>query len=287
LYAKREEKKEDVVVRLATVDWLQSTYRTVVRLRVLVILLLASLLLSGCVKYDLGVNFEGPHQGAIVHHIKLGEKLTSFSNDQVQDWLKSIERRSHQLQGKVKRVSDKDLLVTIPFSSGAELESKFNQFFNPNTEEKSVSKPSLEAVNLPNFDAKFHLAQSNLLLLQRDRLSYDLDLRSLGVLSSNGNVIVSPSSLFDLQFALETPWGARSIQKAENAIAPDVYYNGHQLVWKLEPGQINHIEAVFWMPNPLGLGTVLILALIVVGFYLKYKRFPWTEAIVPPAVPQS
>lgn len=252
------------------------------RLRVLWAILLSSLLLTGCVQYNLGVNFEGQHHGAIVQHIKLGEQLTSFSNEQAQEWLRSIEQRATQLQGETKRLSDEEIIVTIPFNNGTELESKFNQFFNPVAQKKSPANAG-DMVELTALNSKFHLTQGNLIFVQRNKLSYDLDLRSLGVLSANGNVIVSPSSLLDLQFSLETPWGARSVNTAGNAISPEVYNDGHQLVWKLQPGQLNHLEAVFWLPSPLGVGTLAIVLLILSGFYFKYKSFPWimTKPVAP------
>jgi len=243
------------------------------RLRMLWVMLLAALLLSGCVKYDLGVNFEGQHRGELVQHIKLGEQLTNFSSSQAQDWLKSIEQRARQLQGKTKRLSDQELLVTIPFSTGAELESKFNQFFNPVA--KKASQPATNTeLDLPSLNSKLSLTQSNLLLFVRNKLSYDLDLRSLGVISSNGSVIVSPGSLFDLEFSLQAPWGIRSVEKGTDAIKPTVSNKGHRLVWTLQPGQVNHLEAVFWLPSPIGIGTLVIALLVIGGFYLKYQRLP-------------
>ena len=256
------------------------------RLGVLWVISLSSLLLTGCVRYDVGVNFAGEHRGAIVQHIKLGEQLTSFSNEQATEWLKSIERRARQLEGKAKRVSEREIIVTIPFSSGTELESKFNQFFNPVGKKKPRAQAS-DTVDLPTFNSQFHLTQGNFFLVQRNKLSYDLDLRSLGVVSTKGNVIVSPSSLLDLQFSLETPWGARHVEKAENAIQPQVYQDGHRLVWILQPGQVNHIEAVFWLPSPLGVGTLVIVLLILGGFYLKYQSFPWTMTQVTPSATLS
>jgi hypothetical protein len=271
----------------AIFDLFQFTGRILGRLRVLWVLLLASVLLSGCVKYDVGVNFQGPYQGAIVQHIKLGEQLTSFSNSQAQEWLRSIERRAQQLQGKTKHLSDEEVVVTIPFSSSAELESKFNQFFNPTTKKKSQAKAAVETADLPSFNSTFHLNQGQFIFWQRNHLSYDVDLRSLGVLSANGNVIVSPSSLLDLQFSLETPGKARSVEKGTNAIRPQASDDGHQLVWTLKPGEINHLEAVFWLPSPLGVGTLVIVLLVLGGFYFKYKSFPWVDsASVTTAQPQ-
>jgi hypothetical protein len=252
------------------------------RLRMLWVMLLAALLLSGCVKYDLGVNFQSQHRGELVQHIKLGEQLTNFSSSQAQDWLKSVEQRARQLQGKIKRLSDQELIVTIPFSTGSELESKFNKFFNPSVKKGAQFVPS-EELDLPSLNSKLSLTQSNLLLFVRNQLSYNLDLRSLGVISSNGSVIVSPSSLFDLEFSLQTPWGARSVENVTDAIKPTISDNGHRLVWILKPGQINHLEAVFWLPSPLGFGALIISLLVVVGFYLKYNRLPGSEAVPAPA----
>lgn len=262
-------------MKRAVVYLLQFSRQILERLRVLWVILLAAVLLSGCVQYNVGVNFEGEHHGQIVQQIKLGEQLTTFSNEQAQEWLKSIERRAKQLQGKTNRLSDRDIVVTIPFSSGAELTSKFNQFFNPVTKKDSPSK-AVETVDLPQFDSKLRLEQGNFFFWQRNHLSYDLDLRSLGVVSAKGNVVVTPDSLLDLQFRLETPWGAKRVKRDIDALSPEVYDNGHQLVWKLKPGQLNHIEAVFWLPSPLGFGAIAILLLVLGGFYLKYKSFPWS-----------
>ena len=242
------------------------------RSRLLLFMLLASLLLSGCVQYDVGVKFDNPNSGEIVQHIKLGERLTSFSGDSAQEWLTSIERRARQLQGKTKR-SNQEITVTIPFNNGAELEAKFNEFFNPVGKQNSEPK-SNTAVELPNIDSQVRLTQNNLLLLLRNRLSYDLDLRSLGLISTNGSIQVSPSEILELEFSLNTPLGARSVETDTNAIHATRFQLGHQLVWTLKPGQLNHLEAVFWLSNPLGIGTVVIALFVVAGIYLRYNFMP-------------
>lgn len=253
------------------------------RSRLLWIVLVASLLLSGCVQYDVGVNFDNPHRGEIIQHIKLGERLTSFSGDSAQEWLNSIERRTRQLQGKTKR-SNEEITVTIPFNNGAELEAKFNEFFNPVDKKSEVATSTEE---LPTIDSDLKLRQNNLLLLVRNRLSYDLDLRSLSLISTNGNVLISPGSILDLEFSLNTPWGAKSID--DNAIHPERYQNGRQLVWTLKPGQLNHVEAVFWLPSPIGIGMVLITLFIAAGIYLRYNFMPDPTTIqrTRPAVTES
>lgn len=255
------------------------------RSRLLWIVLVASLLLSGCVQYDVGITFDNPQRGEIVQHIKLGERLTSFSSDSAQEWLNSIERRTRQLQGKTKRLSNEEIIVTIPFNNGAELEAKFNEFFNPVDKKSEVASSTEE---LPTIDSHLKLKQNNLLLLMRNRLSYNLDLRSLSLIATNGNVLVSPGSILDLDFSLKTPWGARSVE-TDNAIHPESYQNGRQLLWILKPGQLNHVEAVFWLPSPIGIGTVLIALFIAAGIYLRYNFMPDPRTIqtTRSAVPES
>ena len=172
------------------------------RIRLVCILLLASLLLSGCVDYDLGVNINNANYGKFVQHIKLGEKLTSFSGDAVYEWLDSIERRARELDGKAKRISQEEVLVTIPFSNGRELQRKYNRFFNSRNNSKSRSKKAESESHLPKIESNLLLKQSNFLLLVRNQLIYDLDLRSLGLISSKGNALTNTGSIIDLEFSL-------------------------------------------------------------------------------------
>ncbi|MGB3640124.1 MAG: DUF3153 domain-containing protein, partial [Rivularia sp. (in: cyanobacteria)] len=71
---------------------------------------------------------------------------------------------------------------------------------------------------------------------------------------------------------LNTPWGASSIEETEDAIEP--LKSNKQLSWKLKSGQVNHIEAVFWLPSPVGIGTLLIVLFIALGFFLRYSFMP-------------
>jgi len=249
------------------------------------LLLLASLLLSGCVQYDIGVSFDSPNHGEIVQHIKLGERLLSLSGNQAQEWLNSIQHRARQLQGKAKRLSNQEIAVTIPFNNGADLEAKFNEFFHP--EGQKNSDVTTIGNELPNIDSQFSLTQNNFLLLLRNRLSYDLDLRSLSLIPTNSNVLISSGEILDLEFSLNTPWGARSVETSEHAIHPDVR-GRRQLVWSLKPGQMNHMEAVFWLPNPLGIGGIAIALFVGAGIYLRYKFMPNPRTQFPqPTIPES
>ncbi|ODG99597.1 hypothetical protein A4S05_04250 [Nostoc sp. KVJ20] len=247
---------------------------------ILWLVLLTSLLLSGCVKYDVGVNFDNSNSGELVQHIKLGERLTSFSGDSVYEWLNSIERRARQLEGKTQRVSQEEIIVTIPFSSGTELQEKFNEFFNSHANQPSEPVQSESDSELPKIESNVLLEENNFLLLVRNRLIYDLDLRSLSLIASKGNVLANAGSILDLEFSLKTPWGAKNIQLTETAI--ELEKNGNRLVWKLQPGELNHIEAVFWLPSPLGIGALLIVLFVWGGLYLRYNFMPDPRIQFPP-----
>ncbi|MEG4800548.1 DUF3153 domain-containing protein [Microcoleus sp. ARI1-B5] len=232
-------------------------------------------LVTGCVQYDVGVNFESQTRGEIVQHIKLGERLTSFSSETVADWLKSVERRVRLLDGKTKRLSEREVRVTIPFNNGAELEDKFNQFYHPiaQTAKSRVATP-LET-DLPKFESHLSVKQNNLLLVLRNRLSLELDLRSLSLLSSNGSPLLSPGGLLELDFSLNTPWGAENIDTTvPGALVPESYQQGKQLVWKLKPGEVNYLEATFWIPSPVGIGALIIALFVAGGIALKYQILP-------------
>ncbi|HCF28384.1 MAG TPA: DUF3153 domain-containing protein, partial [Cyanobacteria bacterium UBA11049] len=58
-------------------SWSERIRNGLAQVRLFGVVLLASLLLSGCVQYQVGVNFSHPNRGEIVQHIKLGERLIS------------------------------------------------------------------------------------------------------------------------------------------------------------------------------------------------------------------
>jgi hypothetical protein len=232
-------------------------------------------LLGGCVNYNVGLNIDGQYGGSIVQRIKLGEQLTSFSLAEARKWVDSLEVRAKELGGSMKKLSAQEVLVTVPFGNGKELEEKFDRFFNPNVntgsgmENNSVESNTLDLVKLKS---DLSVNQKNLLLFERESIDLTVDLRALGVISEQGKILVNPGNLVDLKFELNTPLGSRSLL-SENALSLD--RDGNKLVWQLQPGQVNRIKAVFWLPSYLGIGTLAIVCLILLGFRVKYKRLPW------------
>ncbi|MGK7957248.1 MAG: DUF3153 domain-containing protein [Crocosphaera sp.] len=235
-------------------------------------------LLTGCVRYDVGITFDEQHHGEIVQHIRLAQQLTSLSKTEATQWLNSLESRAKSLQGKAQKVSDEEIIIRIPFSNGQELTDKFNHFFNPNYS-KIASGLKVENPELVQLKAEMSIKQNNWLFFERNKLNIDVDLRALGVLSNQGNVIVSPGSLVNLEFVLNAPWRVKNLAKNSNINGvsnPD----NTQVTWQLEPGQINRIETSFWVPSYLAMGTVIIILVTLVGFYAKHRHFPGVQKTV-------
>ncbi|MDJ0510159.1 MAG: DUF3153 domain-containing protein [Crocosphaera sp.] len=242
------------------------------------ILLILVMGLTGCVRYDVGVNFYEQHRGEIVQHIRLAEQLTSLSKTEATQWLNSLENRAKKLHGKAKKISDEEIIVTIPFGNGQELVDKFNHFFNPNYS-RIASGIKVENPELVQLKAEMSIKQSNWLFLERNKLNIDVDLRSLGLLSNQGNIIVSPGSLVDLELVLNAPWRVRNIDK-NDGLNSESNPEQNQVTWQLEPGQINTIQTSFWVPSYLGIGTVIIIAFILLGFLAKHRHFPGVRKVV-------
>jgi hypothetical protein len=243
-------------------------------------LLLLSISLSGCIDYDVAIQYHSPNQGEFVQHIQLSERLKTLNREAQQQWIKAIQKTTQTLGGKFQPSPDSGLTVTIPFSSSAELEKKFNQFYSVLGKSPLLGETKS---SIPAVTGHLTIQRSNFILLERNRLRYEVDLRSLGVRSTDGDVLVSPTSLIAIEFKLNTPWGSRSSANSET-LRPRSLSNGKKLIWTLIPGAENLIDTTFWMPNPLGFGTLAILLFVLLGKFLKY---PQPSEILHPPTQQS
>ncbi|NJO39845.1 MAG: DUF3153 domain-containing protein [Cyanobacteria bacterium CRU_2_1] len=256
-------------VRMHPLMWgVRAIGRLLIRLRMVWIILVATLFLSGCVQYDVGIKFADASHGQIVQHIRLSEPLSGFSYSVLSTWLERLEQQTKQLGGRIQHPSDCELIMTIPFHGGKDLATKFNQLF------PSSSKPELARTfgsNPPESGSRLQVTTRNFILWQRNHLNYDLDLRSLAFPSPSETLPDQSDKRLELAFSLDTPWGAQINDSADTA-TPEIQSRGRQLIWQLKPGTINHLEAVFWVPNPLGIGTFVIVLLIVGGMYLERRR---------------
>ena len=77
----------------------------------------------------------------------------------------------------------------------------------------------------------------------------------------------------DLEFVLNAPWRVKNVAK-NGILDSESNPEKTQVTWKLQPGQLNTIETSFWVPSYLGIGTVIIIGFILLGFYAKHRHFP-------------
>jgi Protein of unknown function (DUF3153) len=221
------------LIDMLTITWISDFSKK----GILILGLLLTLSLSGCVRYQTTIDFHSFNSGDLIQHITLDKQFYQINQQAIDTWLTSIEQRAHQINGTVSKTSPQELTVTVPFHCASELVSKFNKFF---------------AGDQQGLASNLSIAESNFLLASRYQLTYDLDLSSLTVNS------LERGKTIDLQFALQAP----SIPFEQLRAATNQQ-------WPLQIGKANHLTSTFWIPNPLGIGGLLIGILVAIGYFLK------------------
>jgi Protein of unknown function (DUF3153) len=246
------------------VNWLHGF----VNRQLVIIFLAIAIGLSGCVKYDTSINFSNLSDGEIVEHIQLGDRLNSFSHNAVETWIASIEQRTIATKGYLERLSDREYKVTIPFNNPQELVTKIDRYFNPNSTQSGTDS---------QLNSQIQIDCRNFFLVIRNHLIYDIDLRALSIDTTDANLSVNATNSVNLNLSIYSPWGVKNID-TDRQIETTATSDSRQLTWQLKPGRINHIDAIFWLPNPLALGAVVIVLISAIGYYVKYRQLPWQLA---------
>jgi hypothetical protein len=236
-----------MTINLMFVDCFKSLRQSLWCCRSLLLMLGLTLGLTGCLDARTNIQFDSPQHGQVVQQIQLGSQLTA-----AQGWLNQLETQARQLGANVQRPSRQALSIVLPFTNAEDLETKFNQLVTP---------PATS--DLPPIAAHLQVTTSNLLLFQRNRLVYDIDLTALGLPNAAGDGGLNLGSSLDLNFGVAGPWGAggRAAQKL-----------GTQARWDLQPGQPNRVVATLWMPSPIGLGAAAIAGLVAASTYYQRQR---------------
>jgi Protein of unknown function (DUF3153) len=216
--------------------------------RSVILMLVLTLGLTGCLDAQTQIRFDSPQHGQIRQQIHLGRQLTA-----AQGWLNQLETQARKLGGQVDRPDRQTLSIALPFTNAQDLETKFNQLVTP----------PAGASDLPTIAAHLKVTTSNLILFQRDRLVYDIDLTALGLPAADGAVLFDPGKALDLSFGVAGPWGAggRAGQKTNGLTR-----------WNLQPGQTQQIAATLWMPSPIGWGAAAIAGIVAAGTYYQRQR---------------
>ncbi|WP_088894361.1 DUF3153 domain-containing protein [Leptolyngbya ohadii] len=265
------------------VNLLRFLIRGFIRLRVVWIILIAIVFLSGCVRYETGLNFSDANHGEWVQRIRLEKVPTGLSETIAAGWLDSVKEKAKQFGGRADSISEEELWLRIPFYSAKDLESKFNQFFQPPGTIAPTGgtwkQRDQKSLNLP---IRVKVETRQWLFREREYLTLDFDFRPLKTLLAQSGLTVKSDDLLELEFRLKTPAGAKILQ-ANGVSEPILRSQGKQILWQLKPGQLNHLELAFTVPNYLGTGFVVILLITLTGMLIKFLMLPPT-AVLPPEV---
>jgi hypothetical protein len=214
-------------------------------------------LLAGCVEYDLDIRFDSQTHGQMVQHLHWVETVPPA---QLRTWQTALAARVKTVGGQVKWTEGTTATVTVPFNNGAELEQRFNQLFEGGR--AGLALPSGETVS-----ATLALTQGNWLVAIRNHLVLTLDFTEIPTGKTLAAPVLQGVELLTGQVQLTTPWGINPLPLDPNAaLAPDNSANQ----WPLHGGQINQIEADFWIPSPIGIGAAAIALLMAIGYGLRY-----------------
>lgn len=215
--------------------------------------------LTGCIQTDIDIHYRGQAGGDVSQHLQLARPNPTLLNQ--------LERQAKKLGGNIQNHSPISLDLRLPFDTSEDLAAKLNQLFQPLGE--------LPGIPLDLDSTHVTIEDQNLLLFLRQHFSYDIDLRPLGIQSSQGEVLVNPEALAQFRISLETPWGGRfipntALETGDTVVNPGASKTAtHRLVWSLKPGYNNHLEAAFIYPSPVGWGAIAIGLLVWAGWRLK------------------
>ncbi|WP_338462078.1 DUF3153 domain-containing protein [Synechococcus elongatus IITB7] len=225
--------------------------------------LVLAIALGGCVQAETTIRFQSQTAGELIQHVKLNDRLSALNRPAAKQWFQQLSQRGKQLGGKVRRDRN-EWWLTLPFDNGRDLETKFAQLYAPL--EGTESAPLL----LP--EPSLTVRQSNALLAIGNQLDLSVDLSDFAIARRDQQVLFDPGALLDLEVCLETPRGSRS--QPEPTVISRQGKLQHQC-WKLQSGE-NQLQASFWLPSFIGIGSLVIGLLVAIGWQIR-KQLVATE----------
>jgi len=213
--------------------------------------LLSLLLLTGCLQYDLDIQFDSQTHGQLVQQLHW---RGGTANPDLQQWLEVLRDRTQLIGGQTQLLNNDTFQITVPFNNGKELETKFNQFFSPTDAELPLTLPGGDPIR-----AKLSLRQGNWLLAIYNHLTLRLDLTAVPDLTDTGLHLLQGKQLLEGTVTIAAPW----VRSPSHDLTPCQ-------TWPLIPGELNTLEADFWVPGPIGIGAAVIGIVVASGYLIKY-----------------
>ncbi|MDB9526010.1 DUF3153 domain-containing protein [Oscillatoria sp. CS-180] len=219
-------------------------------------LLLGVVLLAGCLQYDLDLQFDSQTHGQLIQQLHW-RGSTPATNRDLQQWLRVLSDRAQGVGGSTQSLND-GLEIRIPFNNGQDLETKFNQFFAPADETMPFTLPAGDPIQ-----ATLSLDQGNRFLAIYNHVTLRLDLTAVPDLAETGLPFLQGQQLLTGRVKVEAPWVRSASGELDTAET-----------WRLVPGEVNEIEADFWVLSPIGIGAVAIALFVLLGYGIKYGILP-------------
>lgn len=236
--------------------------------RLLRVLLVGGMvLLTGCIQYDLDLQFDSQTHGQIVQRLHWSNG-GAVSAAQLQAWQSPLGDRVRQVGGQLRQVDPLTLEVTVPFHNGADFVDRFNRFFGGDAAHTPLTLPTGDPLA-----ATATLSQGNWGVALFNRLSLRVDLRALPDGEALPGARLQSVQWWTGAIALTTPWGLRAVTASPTALpgSPPAPRDGTNARWALVPGQVNYLEVTFWLPSPIGIGLLGIGVLVAIGYGLRYR----------------
>ena len=207
-------------------------------------MLALALCLSGCVDYQLGIQFDSQTHGVLIQTLHLDDRFVALNSDVQQQWLQVFIEEARAFSGKAEALEDGTLQVQIEFNNGADLVKKFNQLFAPDGLMTQVP-------GAPPLLAHLDLTQENWGVALLNHLHGEIDLSGL-----KADTAVGDGGALDRWRTLDLSFQVEAMGDA------------HQ--WPLRPGQVNTVDTTFWVPSPIGIGALVIAVLCAGGYGVRY-----------------
>lgn len=210
----------------------------------LITLVVLSLGLSGCVDYQLGIQFDSQTHGVLRQTLHLDEQFVALNSDARQQWLQVFIAEAKAFSGQVSTLDDGTLQVSIDFYNGADLVQKFNRLF---AEDGLMT----QVPGAPPLLAHLDLTQQNWGVALVNHLHASINLSALKADSAIGEGgALDRWRTFNLSFQIDS--------------------TGETNRWPLQPGRVNTIDTTFWVPSPIGIGALVISLLCAGGYGVRY-----------------
>ncbi len=215
--------------------------RLIIRLIVLTVLALG---LTGCIDYQLGIQFDSQTHGVLIQTLHLDNQFVALNGEARQQWLQIFIEEAKSFSGKATSLDDGSLQLRIDFYNGVDLTEKFNQIF---------AKDGLmtQVPGAPPLLAHMDLTQQNWGVALLNHLQADIDLTAL-----KADKAIGAGGALDR-------WRTLNLSIEIGAM-------GEHNQWSLTPGQVNKVDTTFWVPSPIGIGAVVITLLCAGGYGVRH-----------------